>query len=330
MGELVEGRWERAPLVQADAPGRFRRRPGGFRGWVTPDGAPGADGRGFPAESGRYHLVVALACPWAHRASLARALFGLEEAVSMDVVEPLMGEDGWQFAAPNDAPTPGSTHDRLFGATHLHEIYSRLDATYSGRVTTPLLVDKQKGRAVSNESADIMRMLATALAPCGTRSTTWLPGGDPTGHAALLARLQRGINEAVYRCGFAASQAAYDEAATGLFAQLDALEAQLCGQRFLCGTAPCEADWRLFTTLVRFDWVYVTHFKCNLRRLADYPALLGYVRELYQWPYVAGTVHEAQTKAHYFRSQRHLNPHGIVPHGFPVDFAAPHGRDRLR
>lgn len=329
MGELVDGCWQRRPLVKADAQGRFRRKPGGFRGWVRADGEPGPDGRTFAVAPGRYHLVVALACPWAHRTSLARALVGLEEAVSMDVVEPLMGEDGWSFAAPDAAPTPGSTHERLFGAVHLHALYTRADARYSGRVTTPVLWDKAQQTIVSNESADIMRMLGTAFAPLGTRQAGLVPEHLVDAIDALAQRLQVAVNEAVYRCGFATTQAAYDEAAGKLFAQLDALEAQLATQRFLLGPSPCEADWRLFTTLVRFDWVYVTHFKCNLRRLSDYPALLGYVRELFSWPHVAGTLDEAQTKAHYFRSHAHLNPSGIVPCGLALDLTAPHGRDHL-
>lgn len=330
MGELVDGKWQRTALVKTDAQGRFRRSPGGLRGWVRADGGPGKDGRSFAVQAGRYHLVVALACPWAHRTSLVRALCGLGESITMDVVEPLMGEDGWGFAAPDEAPTPGSTHERILGARQLHELYSHGHPHYDGRVTTPLLWDKQTGCAVSNESADIMRMLATDFAPLHTRAATLVPAHDLAGLEDRNARVQRGVNEAVYRCGFAKTQKAYDEAIDRLFAELDALEAELSGRRYLHGSVPCEVDWRLFTTLVRFDWVYVTHFKCNLRRLVDYPALSGYLRELYQWPHVADTVHERQTKTHYFASHRHLNPSGIVPRGPLTDFTSPHGRNHLR
>jgi putative glutathione S-transferase len=304
--------------------GCFVRKASRFRNWITPDGTAGPSGAaGFKAEYGRYHLYVSLACPWAHRTLIVRARKGLEEAISLSVVHWFMAEDGWTFA-----DGPGVVPDPIQNARFLHQIYTAAQADYSGRVTVPILWDRKTRTIVSNESSEIMRMFGSAFNAVGA-----LPG-DPYPEAlrpeidAINERIYDTLNNGVYRAGFATTQSAYEEAIGPLFDTLDWLEGKLGRSRFLLGSAVTEADWRLFTTLVRFDAVYFGHFKCNLRRIVDYPNLLGYVRDLYQLPGVAATVSMEHIKSHYYASHDSINPTRIVPLGPDVDFSAPH--DPLR
>ncbi len=322
---LVDGRWRTrettGKLDTRGGDGRFRRAPARFRDWVTPDGAPGPSGRGgFKAEPGRYHLYVSLACPWAHRTLIVRALEGLEGAVSLSVVNPLMGDEGWTFE-----PADGVIPDTVNGACRLHEIYALADASYTGRVTVPVLWDKARRTIVNNESAEIMRMFDRAF---GTEGPELYPEPLRDEIDAVNERVYDTVNNGVYKAGFAATQEAYDEAVSELFATLDWLENRLARRRYLVGERITEADWRLFTTLVRFDAVYHGHFKCNLRRLVDYPNLWAYARELYQLPKVAETVDLVHIKRHYYLSHGWLNPSGIVPKGPIIDWTEPHGRGR--
>jgi putative glutathione S-transferase len=317
MGLLVDGVWQ-DKWYAPDSGGRFIRADSQFRDGVTADGSSG-----FPAEPGRYHLYVSLACPWAHRTLIFRALKGLEEAISLSVTDPLMGANGWEFS---DAP--GAIPDAVNGARYLYEIYLKAAPRYSGRVTVPVLWDKQSGTIVNNESSEIIRMLNTAFDRWGRAELDFYPPPLRAAIDEINALVYERINNGVYRAGFATSQAAYEEAFDLLFDALDRIEERLGRQRYLVGARLTEADWRLFTTLVRFDAVYVGHFKCNLRRLADYPNLWGYARELYQHPGVAPTVNLAHIKRHYYASHRMINPTGIVPKGPAVDFAAPHDRAR--
>lgn len=277
MGLLVDGVWHDQWYDTKETGGRFVRKDAAYRNWVTPDGAPGPSGEGgFPAEPGRYHLYVSLACPWAHRTLIVRALKGLEDAISVSVVDPHMGAEGWVFG-----DSPGAGPDTVNGATRLYEVYLKADPHYTGRVTVPVLWDKVRGTIVSNESAEIVRMLNGAFGGAG-------PDLYPEDLApeidALNARVYDRVNNGVYKAGFATRQDAYEEAVTALFEELDALDARLDRSRYLMGDRLTEADIRLFTTLVRFDPVYVGHFKCNLRRIADYPNLAPYTRDLYQTP----------------------------------------------
>jgi putative glutathione S-transferase len=324
MGLLVDGVWHDRGYDTRATGGAFVRSESQFRHWVTADGAPGPSGAGgFKAESGRYHLYVSYACPWAHRTLIYRALKRLEPHVSVSVVHWHMGAEGWTFA-----PGEGVVPDPVRGARCLHEIYTAADPAYSGRVTVPVLWDRARGAMVNNESSEIIRMFAAAFdaLPGVARDIEFRPPALAAEIDALNDRVYRTVNNGVYRAGFAGAQAAYDEAVAALFDTLDALEARLGRTRFLFGARPTEADWRLFPTLVRFDPVYVLHFKCNKKRLVDYPHLWAYTRDLYQWPGVAPTVRLDHIKAHYFGSHRHLNPTGIVPLGPALDFAAPHGR----
>jgi putative glutathione S-transferase len=322
MGLLVEGRWQDRWYDTSATGGRFVRSDSQFRSWVTADGAPGPTGEGgFRAEPGRYHLYVSLACPWAHRTLIFRRLKGLEEAIGVSVVHWHMGEQGWTFA-----PGPGCTGDRLHGLEYLHQVYTRARPDYTGRVTVPVLWDKERGTIVSNESSEIIRMLNGAFDGVGAAPGDYWPVALREAIAAVNERVYATVNNGVYRAGFATTQQAYDEAVAELFASLDWLEERLGRQRWLAGDRLTEADWRLFTTLVRFDAVYVGHFKCNLRRLVDYPRLWAFARELYQWPGIAGTVDLMHIKSHYYGSHRTINPTGIVPRGPRVDWAAPHGR----
>ena len=314
-GRMIEGRWmSEADAAAHDAKGAFARPASAFRNWVTPDGAPGPTGQGgFRAEPGRYHLYVSLACPWAHRTLIFRKLKGLEGMIGLSVVHWLMGDDGWTFA-----DGPGVIADSVNGADRLYQIYAKADPLYTGRVTVPALWDKERATLVSNESADILRMFNSAFDGVGAAPGDFYPEALRGEIDALNARIYETLNNGVYRCGFAATQGAYDEAATALFATLDALEARLEGRRFLVGDAPTEADWRLFVTLLRFDPVYVGLFKCNLRRIADYPNLARYRDEFRGWPGVAETIDMGHIKRHYYQSLRFLNPTGIVPMG-PLD-----------
>ena len=325
MGLLVDGVWHDQWYDTAKTKGRFVRADSRFRNWVTVDGAPGPSGAGgFTPEPGRYHLYVSLACPWAHRTLIFRVLKGLEDVISRSVVDPFMGDQGWAFS---DAP--GAIPDGVNGKGHLHEIYTLADPGYSGRVTVPVLWDKRTGTIVSNESSEIIRMLNSAFDAFGDSSLDFYPAELREEIDSVNAVVYETVNNGVYRSGFATSQDAYDEAFDALFATLDDLEARLGRQRYLVGDRLTEADWRLFTTLVRFDPVYVGHFKTNKKRIADYPNLSGYLRDLYQVPGVADTVNFAHIKQHYYRSHPTINPTRIVPRGPDMDLLAPHNRDRF-
>jgi glutathionyl-hydroquinone reductase len=318
MGLLVEGVWQDKWYDSASTGGRFIREDSRFRDWVTADGSSG-----FPAEPGRYHLYLSLACPWASRTLIFRSLKQLEAAISISIVDPLMGAEGWVFS-----DYPGSIPDRVNGAKRLYEIYRKAKPDYTGRVTVPVLWDKQRQTIVNNESADIIRMLNSAFDRWGRAELDFYPTALRPAIDEINALVYERINNGVYRAGFATTQAAYEEAFDALFEALDRLEARLAGQRYLVGERLTEADWRLFPTLVRFDAVYVGHFKCNLRRLADYANLWGYTRELYQMPGIAATVNLDHIKRHYYASHRTINPTGIVPKGPAIDFSAPHDRAR--
>ncbi|MEG9505380.1 MAG: glutathione S-transferase family protein [Methylorubrum extorquens] len=323
MGLLVEGEWHDKGYDTAKSGGRFERSAAAFRNWVTPDGTPGPTGEGgFIGEAERYHLIVALACPWAHRTLIVRRLKGLE-AITVSVVSPYMREEGWVFRAEEEGGVPGSTADPLFGAKRLYEIYVRAKPDYSGRVTVPVLWDKQRETIVSNESAEIIRMLNGAF---GAGGPDLYPEALSSEIDAVNERVYDRVNNGVYKAGFATKQDAYEDAFTALFSELDALEDRLGQQRYLCGSVLTEADIRLFTTLVRFDAVYVGHFKCNRRRIADYPNLWNYLRDLYALPGVAETVNLDQIKRHYYGSHPGINPTGIVPLGPELDFTAPNDR----
>lgn len=318
MGKLVDGIWRDDWYDTKSTGGRFERRAARFRNWVTPDGAPGPSGDGgFEAEAGRYHLYVSLACPWAHRTLIFRKLKGLEDMVTVSYVDALMLDDGWQLAEGADP---------VNNARYLHQVYTAADPGYSGRVTVPVLWDKRRGTIVSNESAEIIRMFNSAFDGVGAAPGDYYPETLRGDIDALNDVIYRTVNNGVYRAGFATAQDAYAEAVGALFATLDNLERRLEGHRYLLGGRLTEADWRLFTTLLRFDPVYVGHFKCNIRRLCDYPNLSGYLRELYQMPGIAETVDIDYIKLHYYGSHRSINPTGIVPAGPEVDLDAPHGR----
>ncbi|GJE27746.1 glutathione S-transferase family protein [Methylobacterium organophilum] len=324
MGLLVEGVWQDQWYDTKSTGGRFERKASAFRNWVTADGALGPSGEGgFKAEAGRYHLYVSLACPWAHRTLIVRALKGLEEAISVSVVSPYMREEGWVFQPAETGGIPGATADAVNGADRLYEVYLRAEPRYTGRVTVPVLWDRQRATIVSNESAEILRMLNGAF---GTAGPDLYPEALRAEIDAVNERVYDRVNNGVYKAGFATTQAAYEEAFTALFDELDALEARLDRSRYLCGPDLTEADIRLFTTLVRFDAVYVGHFKCNRQRIADYPNLSNYLRDLYALPGVAGTVDLDHIKRHYYGSHANINPTGIVPAGPALHFDAPNDR----
>jgi glutathionyl-hydroquinone reductase len=323
MGLLVDGIWK--DEVHEIRSGRFVRQATTFRNFVTPDGSPGPSGRdGFAAEPGRYHLYVSLACPWAHRTVIFRKLKKLDDVISLSVVEPLMGSEGWVFGTGE-----GAIPDFVNRKRRLADIYLLADPHYTGRVTVPVLWDKRQNTIVNNESAEIIRMLNSAFDAFTDVRTNYYPPELRDEIDRVNGLVYENVNNGVYRAGFARSQEAYEEAFLALFAVLDTLEARLAGQRYLAGKKLTEADWRLFTTLVRFDAVYYSHFKCNLRRIADYPNLSNYLRELYQVPGVAETVSLDHIKRHYYGSHRHINPTGIVPLGPALDFSAPHDRARF-
>ncbi|NVJ98919.1 MAG: glutathione S-transferase family protein [Alphaproteobacteria bacterium] len=325
MGLLVEGRWQDRWYDTKSNDGAFKRSESQFRNWITADGDAGPTGKdGFKAEAGRYHLYVSYACPWAHRTLIMRALKGLEDMIDVSVVGIVMGENGWTFDQAD-----GSTGDLLHGADFLHELYTRADAGYSGRVTVPVLWDKKTNTIVSNESADIIRMLNTAFDALGANEGDFYPKALQPQIDALNGRIYDTVNNGVYKAGFATTQRAYEDALVPLFDTLDWLEARLAENRYLAGDRFTEADIRLFTTLVRFDPVYVGHFKCNLKRIADFPELSAYVREIFQMPDVRQTVHMDHIKGHYYRSHTSINPTRIVPKGPDQNLDAPHGRDWL-
>ena len=323
MGQLVDGKWHDTWYDTTSTGGAFKRTTAGFRNWVTPDGSAGPSGTdGFKAESGRYHLYVSLACPWAHRTLIFRALKGLTDHVELSVVHPDMLTDGWTFATDY----PGATGDRLFGLPFLRDIYTRTDPSVSGRVTVPILYDTQRETIVSNESSEIIRMFNTAFNDItGNRDDYW-PEALRHDIATVNERIYDTVNNGVYKAGFATTQAAYDAAVVPLFETLDWLEDHLNTNRYLMDDRLTEADWRLFPTLVRFDSVYHLHFKCNRKRIVDYPNLWAYTRELYQVPGVAGTVNLDHIVRHYHYSHETINPYRIVPINPVLDFLAPHGR----
>jgi len=324
MGFLLDGVW-REDEARNDARGAFLRPATTFRNWVTPDGGPGPSGTGgFPAQAGRYHLYVSLACPWAHRTLIFRKLKTLEDAISVSIVSPEMLGKGWTF----DTST-GSTGDAVNGTATLAEVYLIADPHFTGRVTVPVLWDKERRTIVNNESAEIIRMFNTAFDAVTGNPTDYYPAPLRADIDRLNERIFTTVNNGVYRAGFATTQQAYEEAFVALFETLDDLDGRLSTQRYLMGAALTEADWRLFTTLIRFDAVYVGHFKCNRRRIADYPNLSNYLRDLYQASGVAETVSIPHIKRHYYFSHRKINPSGIVPLGPELDFAAPHDRGRF-
>lgn len=326
MGLLVDGVWKDEWYDTASTSGKFERSASQVRNWITADGSPGPTGMGgFKAEHGRYHLYVSLACPWAHRTLIFRALKGLTESISVSVVHPVMLENGWTF----ETNFLGATGDTINNKRFMYELYQQIDSHYTGRVTVPLLWDKQQNKAVSNESADIIRMLNEAFNSIGATPLNLYPAALHEDINAVNARIYDRVNNGVYKAGFATQQAPYDEAVNALFAELDALEKHLAHNRYLVGTTLTEADWRLFTTLVRFDSVYVSHFKCNHKRLIDYPHLHAYTRELYQRAEIADTVNQDHIKEHYYRSHPTINPAGIIPIGFPLRLHEPHERDQI-
>jgi glutathionyl-hydroquinone reductase len=315
MGLLIDGVWQDRWYDTAASGGRFIRQESRFRNWITPDGAPGPTGEGgFKAEPGRYHLYVSLACPWAHRTLILRKLKGLEPQVSVSVVNWLMREEGWTFA-----DGPGVVPDPILGARVLHQVYTAADPAYTGRVTVPVLWDRSRATIVNNESSEIVRMLNAAFDGVGATAGDFYPEALRPEIDRVNDRIYETVNNGVYRAGFATTQAAYEEAVEPLFDSLDWLEERLGHQPFVAGEVVTEADWRLFTTLIRFDPVYVGHFKCNRRRVADYPHLSAYTRRLYRWPGVAETVDFGHIKRHYYESHRTLNPTGIVPVGPEMD-----------
>ncbi len=305
--------------------GEFVRAVSGFRNWVTPDGEAGPSGQaGFAAEAGRYHLYVSYACPWAHRTLIYRELKGLQAVISVSVVHPLMPEESWVFG-----DYPEATEDHLYQAKFMYEIYRKADPNFNGLVTVPVLWDKQRETIVNNESSDIIRMLNSAFDAYGNADVDFYPQALREEIDAINEPIYNNINNGVYRAGFARNQQAYNLAYTQLFDTMDGLETRLADQRYLVGDRITEADWRLFTTLVRFDAVYYGHFKTNRKRLVDYPNLWAYTRDLYQVPGVAGTVNMDHIKTHYYGSHRWLNPSGIVPEGPEIDFQRPHGREKI-
>jgi putative glutathione S-transferase len=328
MGLLVEGKWRDQWYDTGKTGGRFVRQDAAFRNWVTADGSPGPTGTGgFKAEAGRYHLYVSLACPWAHRTLIFRALKRLDDKISLTVVDPLMLENGWTI----ESQYPGTVADTVNGATRLYEVYALAKPDYSGRVTVPVLWDKKTGGIVSNESSEIIRMLNSAFdaLPGVDASLDFYPEDLRPEIDRINAAVYDRVNNGVYKAGFATKQDAYEDAVTALFDELDCIEARLSRQRYLAGDRITEADWRLFTTLVRFDAVYHGHFKCNLRRIVDYPNIWNYTCELYQVPGVAETINLDHIKRHYYGSHKTINPSGIVPKGPVIDFAAPHDRGRF-
>jgi putative glutathione S-transferase len=325
MGLLVDGKWHDKWYDTDKNQGRFERSESQFRNWVTADGSAGPSGEaGFKAEAGRYHLYVSHACPWANRTMIFRKLKGLEEMIDFSVVHWLMAENGWTFAKG-----AGVVADPIHQADFLHQIYTAADANYSGRVTVPVLWDKQQQTIVSNESADIIRMFNSAFDGLGANSGDYYPQALRKQIDTLNQQIYHTVNNGVYKAGFATTQQAYEEALHPLFATLDELEQRLASQRYLMGEQLTEADWRLFTTLIRFDAVYVGHFKCNLKRIVDYPNLYGYLRELYQIEGIAETIHFDHIKGHYYQSHTMINPTGVVPLGPILDLDKPHQRAQL-
>ncbi|GGF69741.1 putative glutathione S-transferase [Mameliella alba] len=327
MGQLVEGTWHEGWYDTGKTGGKFVRSESSWRNWITADGAPGPTGEGgFKAEPGRYHLYVSYACPWAHRALIFRQLKGLEDLITVSAVHPDMLGDGWTF----ETDDKGATGDTLYGLPFLRDIYTKADPQATTRVTVPVLWDKHRETIVSNESAEIIRMFNSAFDGITGNTQDFWPEALREAIEPVNARIYDTLNNGVYKSGFATTQEAYDSAVHPLFDTLDWIEDRLSHNRYLMGDRVTEADWRLFTTLIRFDKVYHGHFKCNRARIVDYPNLWAYTRELYQWPGVAETVNFDHITRHYHYSHETVNPHRIVPIGPELDLGAPHGRDRLR
>ncbi len=326
MGILIDGQWQDIWYPTEETQGRFVRSAAQFRNWITADGSAGPTGRaGFKAEAGRYHLYVSYACPWANRTLIFRKIKGLEKMISISVVHWHMAEEGWTF---DDGE--GVIADPLFNAAYLREIYLQANNSYSGRVTVPVLWDRKTNTIVSNESAEIIRMFNSAFDDLGATEGDYYPRNLRDEIDMLNTRIYDTVNNGVYKAGFATTQEAYEEAVIPLFETLDWLEQRLATQRYLIGNQITETDWRLFTTLTRFDPVYVGHFKCNLKRLVDYPNLWAYTRDIYQQLGVAETINMHHIKNHYYGSHTSINPSGVVPIGPVIDFNAPHSRDKLQ
>ncbi|MBA4783580.1 MAG: glutathione S-transferase family protein [Rhizobiales bacterium] len=325
MGLLVEGIWHDQWYDTKSTGGKFVRKDAAFRNWITSDGSAGSSGKsGFKAESGRYHLYVSHACPWAHRTMIFRTLKGLEDHIDVSVVDMFMGANGWEFS-----DNPGTIRDPIFNAEKLYQIYLKADPSFTGRVTVPVLWDKETATIVSNESSEIIRMFNSAFNTLTGNSLDFYPQALRESIDAINEDVYHNVNNGVYKSGFATKAEAYEEAVTALFKTLDALETILSATPYLAGDRLTEADWRLFTTLLRFDPVYVSHFKCNIRRIEDYPALSNYLRALYQAPGVAGTVNMDHIKGHYYRSHETINPTRIVPLGPEIDLNRPHNRPEV-
>ncbi|MGB7365807.1 glutathione S-transferase family protein [Carnobacterium jeotgali] len=316
MGLLVDGKWHDQWYDTEGNGGRFIRQESQFRNWITADGSAGPSGEGgFKAEPGRYHLYVALACPWANRALIMRKLKGLEEMISVSVVNPLMAENGWTFE-----PEEGVIPDPVIDAKFLYELYTHVEPKYSGRVTVPVLYDLKQNKIVNNESAEIMRILNSAFDEIGAKEGDYYPEELRSEIDAINEKVYHSVNNGVYKAGFATKQEVYQEEVTKLFDALDELEERLGKNRYLVGDQITEADWRLFTTLIRFDSVYYGHFKCNIKRITDYKNLWRYTRELYNWPGIAETINFKHIKEHYYCSHKNINPTGIVPVGPKLNF----------
>ena len=325
MGLLQDGKWVDQWYDTKATGGKFVRKASSFRNWITPDGAAGPSGEGgYHAEPGRYHLYVSHACPWAHRTMILRALKGLEEMISVSVVHWFMADKGWTFEEGD-----GVVPDPIKNAKFMYEVYTSAQADYTGRVTVPVLWDKKQNTIASNESSDIIRMFNSTFDEVGAKAGDYYPESLRAEIDKLNERIYETLNNGVYKSGFATTQEAYEDAVVPLFDTLDWLEGLLTERRYLTGAVITEADWRLFTTLVRFDPVYVSHFKCNIRRIQDYPNLSEYVRDLYQQPGIAETVNMDHIKRHYFSSHETINPSRIVPSGPEIDFSVPHQRQRL-
>ena len=326
MGLLVDGQWQDTWYDTKSTGGKFQRSEAKFRNWITSDGAPGPSGEGgFKAEAGRYHLYVSYACPWAHRTLIFRKIKGLEDLISVSVVHPDMLSDGWTF----ETDDKGATGDTLFGLPFMRDVYLKAKPDMTGRVTVPVLWDKAQNAIVSNESSEIIRMFNSAFDGITGNTDDFWPEEMRDDIEKVNARIYDTLNNGVYRSGFATSQTAYDEAVAELFHTMDWLEDRLTSRRYLMGDRITEADWRLATTLFRFDLVYHTHFKCNRAFLRDYPNLWAYTRELYQWSGVAETVQFDHIVRHYHYSHDSINPHRIIPINPQLDWMAPHGRERL-
>lgn len=323
MGQLVDGKWQDVWYDTKSTGGAFKRTTAAFRNWITADGSAGPSGEGgFKAESGRYHLYVSYACPWAHRALVFRQIKGLNDHITISAVHPDMLSDGWTFETDDH----GATGDSLYGLSFARDIYLKADPQISGRVTVPILWDKQRETIVSNESSEIIRMFNSAFDELTGNTDDYWPQAERDAIEIVNARIYDTVNNGVYKSGFATTQDAYDAAVVPLFESLDHIETILAESRYLMGDHITEADWRLWTTLIRFDMVYHQHFKCNRKRIVDYPNIWGFTRELYQWPGVAETVNMEHIVRHYHFSHDTINPNRIIPVNPAIDFFEPHGR----